>query len=419
MASASPPPGGDPGTGARSGVTTRVMGPLQRFLHTEHGSAALLLAAAAASLVWANIDGSSYSAVWGAEVSLSVGDWRLEDTVKDLTKSGLMALFFFVVGLEVKREVVEGALSDRRARVLPAFAALGGMAAPALIYLALNPGGPEAMGWGIPMATDIAFALGVLRLLGGRVPRQLIAFLLAVAVIDDIGAITVIAVAYTDQLSAVWLAAGVVGIAASAALWRSGVERVAPHVAICLAVWLAFYESGVSPTVAGIALGLLVPIRPTRRADGAPSPLHRAEYALHPWSAYLVLPVFALANAGVTIDGATVSAALDGRVAIGIAVALVAGNAVGIPLGSWIAVRLGLARLPDGVTWRDVWGVALLAGIGFTVSIFIATLAFEDPQLVDAAKLGILAGSVAAAAIGTAVLTIGRRGRMGTRGAGG
>jgi NhaA family Na+:H+ antiporter len=374
--------------------------------------------------------------------------------VQDIVNDGLMTFFFLVIGLEVKRELTVGELANRKAAMLPLVAAVGGMVVPALVFLAVIGGGEGGRGWGIPMATDVAFALGALAALGRRVPVGLVAFLLGVAVIDDIGAILVIAVFYTDVVAFGWLAAALCGLVAMAALQRVHVRHLMPYVVLGLFVWFCTLESGVHPTIAGVAIGLLTPVRPfqdpvavsaeairiaeeTADAPDDPdqdadswrrlawlsreaiSPLTRVEHGLHEWSSFVVLPIFALANAGIVLDAASLEAATETRIALAVALGLVLGKTVGLTLGVALAVRLGIAILPAGVRWAHVVGVGALAGIGFTVSLFVAGLAYTDPSQLEAAKIGVLGGSVVAAAVGLATLAaVSRRSRSPGRGVG-
>ena len=357
--------------------------PARRFIHTEAAGGVVLVVAALGALVWAN------------------SPWQ--DTYNDVrhdlhhvVNDGLMALFFFVVGLEIKREVVHGELSDRRVAALPALAAVGGMVVPALLYLAVAAGGVTGRGWGIPMATDIAFALGVLALLGSRVPPALKLFLLTLAIVDDIGAIVVIALFYGGDIEPVALLAAAGGVLATGGLYRIGVRTPAVSVVIAVvavATWYATYQSGVHATIAGVALAFASPARSERLED-----------SLHPVTSFVVLPVFALANAGVTLRSDALTGSGAGSVAAGVAVGLVAGKLLGILGGAWLARRVGIATMPAELRWRHLAGAAALGGIGFTVSLFVAGLAFTDPGLVDAARLAILASSVAAAGLGTAML---------------
>lgn len=386
--------------------------PLQEFLRTEAAGGVLLLLAAAAALAWANAPfGASYGSVWGTHLRVGIHPLSIDLSLRAWVNDALMALFFYVVGLEIKRETVHGELADRRSVALPVAAALGGMLVPAAIYVAMNAGGAGARGWGIPMATDIAFAVGVVVLAGTRVPAALKVFLLALAIVDDIGAIVVIAVFYSDGIALGWLAGAGVLFAVVVAMGRAGVRSVTLYLIAGVIAWLAVFESGVHATIAGVALGLLTPVSPLAAGDtgdaarGGPSPadrplLERAEHVLHPWTSYAVIPVFALANAGIAIDGSALRNAAHSPVAVGVAAGLVIGKPAGVLCGAWLATRLGLAALPAGVRWRQLAAVALVAGIGFTVSLFISALAFSDPRLVDEAKLGILGGSLLMSAAG-------------------
>jgi NhaA family Na+:H+ antiporter len=355
------------------------------FVHVEVLSGIVLAAATVVALIWANLAESSYEDVWQAALPFDVD---LRQAIND----GLMALFFFVVGLEIKRELVVGELRDRRAAALPVAAAIGGMLVPAAIYVAVNAGGAGSEGWAIPMATDIAFAVAVLGLLGSRVPSELKLFLLTLAIVDDIGAIAVIAIFYADHLSPAWLlgaAATAVGIVA---MRRTGVVHPAWYVAPALLLWLCMYESGVHATIAGVVLGLLTPTGEV----GGREVLTRLEDRLHPWSSFLVVPVFALANAGVVLGGG----AATGAVAWGVGLGLVLGKPVGILAASALALRLRIAALPSALRLRHVAAVAPVAGIGFTVSLFVAELSF-DGDLLREAKVAILAASIIAAAAGS------------------
>ena len=405
----------------------------------------VLLAASVLALVWANLATGAYLDFWSTELTVRVGDFAVTEDLQHVVNDGLMAIFFLVIGLEVKREVVAGELSSRQAALLPAFAALGGVVLPALIFIGLSGGGDAARGWGIPMATDVAFALAALAALGSRVPSALIAFLLGVAVIDDIVAILVVAVYYTDAVALGWLAAALCGLAAIYASQRLGIRYLGVYIVLGLVVWFATLESGVHATIAGVAIGLLTPIRPfqdpkavsveairtAEATDDAPddpdadaakwrrlswlsreaiSPLARVEHGLHPWSSFVVLPVFALANAGIVLDGASLRAAVETPVALAVALGLIFGKALGLTAGTALAVRLGLSSLPSGVRWAHIVGVGALAGIGFTVSLFITELAYVDADVIAAAKIGVLGGSILAAALGLTLLArAGRR----------
>ncbi len=359
-----------------------------------------LLAATVVALVWANVAPDAYSSFW----NMTIGGHSLMSVVNN----GLMTIFFLLIGLEIKRELAVGELSDRRAASLPIAAAIGGMVVPALIYLAFTVGTPAANGWGIPMATDVAFALAVLAVLKSRVPQSIWAFLLGVAVIDDIGAIIVIALAYSSGVSLAWLAAAVLALVAMRVLVQFQVRMLLPYLVLGVVAWAFTAASGVHATIAGVAIGLLLPARPrvsTGHDDNVQSPVTRLIHALEPWSSFLVLPVFALANAGIVLRASVFEVPDATRAAVGVAVALVVGKAVGLPLGAFVALRTGVGRMPDGASWGHVMGVSMLGGIGFTVSLFITDLAFTDPSLNNATKMGVLVGSLAAAGLGAFVLT--------------
>lgn len=404
-----------------------VAGRLREFLHIESAGGIVLLAATAAALVWANSPWSGgYDSFWHTEVTLfSFGDHALTDTLAHWVNDGLMAIFFFVVGLEIKSELVAGELRDRRRASVPIIAAIGGMIVPALLFVVFNIGGDAVGGWGIPMATDIAFALGVLALLGSRVPSSLKVFLLTLAIVDDVGAILVIAVFYTDRLSFPWLIAGGVLLGAIALLRRAGMWYTPVYVLLGAGVWLAALESGVHATIAGVVLGVMAPaiaLRPEPSgqvdADLSVDEIRRVLFdvretapvtdrllhLLHPISSFLILPIFALANAGIAISREGLSDAAGSSVTIGIVVGLVVGKVVGVTGAAWLATSLGVGDLPDDLNWRHVTGIGALAGIGFTVAIFITGLAFDDPGIVQQAKLGVIVASVLAAAVGVLVL---------------
>lgn len=441
----------DGGTGPRrtwvqgeGPLRRRLVQPLQAFLQEESAGGVLLLAAAVVAIVWANSPwGASYERIWHTELEVRLGRWGISEDLRHWVNDALMSLFFLVVGLEIKRELVTGELREPRAAVLPAIAALGGMVVPALTYLVLNPDGEAARGWGIPVATDIAFAVGVLTLASRVAPPTLKPFLLALAIVDDIGGIVVIALFYSNGVA--WgpllVAAALCGLIAASR--RSAVRAVPVYAGLGALLWLAVYASGIHPTIAGVAMGLLTPAvaferprtvsreahriaeetwdRPSppdvdapqwlelaRLAREAVSPLARLEAALHPWTSFVVVPVFALANAGVRLSGEALRGALASRVTLGVFVGLVVGKTVGISVAALGAARLRLASLPAGADRSDVVGTAAVAGIGFTVSLFITELAFVDRGLVDEAKVGILAASVVAGALGVALLSITR-----------
>ena len=368
----------------------------------EAAGGAALLAAAVAALIWANAAPDAYATFWATEVA--------GHSLSAIVNDGLMTLFFLLIGLEVKREMAIGELADRRAAIVPFAAALGGMLLPAGIFLLIAGSTPAANGWGIPMATDVAFALAVLAALRSRVPPSLWAFLLGVAVIDDIGAIIVIAVAYSGGISGAWLAAAVAALIAFWLLIRLGVRWVPLYVALGIAAWAFTAMSGVHATIAGVAIGLLIPATLAGRTPDQ-APLARTVHLLHPWSSFLVLPIFALANAGIVFAAGEFGT--EGAVAasVGVAVGLLVGKSIGIPLGAWIAIRAGLGRMPSGANWTQMAGIGMVAGIGFTVSLFITDLAFDDLALQDAARIGVLAGSVVAAIAGATMLWVASRRR--------
>lgn len=421
-----------------------VLAPIREFLKLESAGGILLLGAAVLALVCANTPlAAYYGELIRVPAEIRIGPFEIAKPLLLWINDGLMAVFFFVVGLEMKREVVLGELATPARAVLSVIAALGGMIVPAAIYAALNAGGPGAAGWGIPMATDIAFALGVLALLGTRVPTSLKVFVTGVAIVDDLGAVLVIAVFYTAEL--VWPALAAAGLALLllVVVNRAGIRSVTVYVLLGLALWLALLQSGVHAAIAGLLTALAVPAR--RVIDGAEflrrvrrytaefaehlalgpgepaedqrdairslkaavrevdAPLPRLENALHPWVAYVIMPVFALANAGVGLGG-DLEAAFATPVTAGIVLGLFVGKQVGILGFSWLAVRGGVATLPEGAGWWQIWGVALLCGMGFTMSLFIAGLAFPGSALRDTAKLGILAASMLSGAAGLWVL---------------
>lgn len=383
------------------GLLTRIRGLIQS---EPAGGVVLALAALAAMLVSNSPLAPDYESFLRLPGELRIGgDWLVLAKPLLLWVNDLwMAVFFFLVGLEIKRELLDGELASVRQALLPAVAALGGMVVPALIYAVLNRGDAIALrGWAIPTATDIAFAIGILMLLGPRVPASLKVFLTAVAIIDDLGAIIVIAVFYTDQLSAPMLVAAGLGGAALLALNRARVTAIGPYVIVGLVVWVCVLKSGVHATLAGVITALAVPLT---RPDGS-SPLRDAEHALHPWVAFAVLPTFAFANAGVSLQGVSL-ATLAEAVPLGIALGLVAGKAIGVFGASWLVVRLAGASFPAGASLRQFFAVCLLCGIGFTMSLFIGTLAFEGqgPRYETALKLGVLGGSLVSALLGVALL---------------
>lgn len=408
------------------------------FLRTESGSAVLLLAAAVLALVWANL-GSGYEDLWHAELSLRLGDAELTEDLRHWVNDGLMVVFFFSVGLEISREMTLGELRGARAVATPALAALGGLMVPAALFLLLNAGGPGAGAWGIAISTDTAVLLGVLALVGPRCPDQLRVFLLALAIVDDIGAVAAIAVFYTDEVHGAALAlAGGLFVALLAlryvAFWRTPV-----YVLIGVVMWLAVLESGVHPSVVGVAMGLLVNAYAPRPQDmdraqvlgrsflvdpsprralaaqtavtEAVSPNERLQLRIQPWSGYVIVPLFVLANAGVLLTGETLAAAVVSPITWGIVAGLTVGKLIGVTAGTWVALRTGAGTVPDTLRWGQLVGGAGLSGIGFTVALFVTDLALDDPALVNEAKIGILAGSLLAAVIGWSIFRLaGERG---------
>ena len=386
-------------------VRERVVDPLTDFLHEESAGAVVLLAAAIVALVWANSPwGDSYADLWSSSLDLSIAGFDLDLDLRHWVDDGLMAVFFFVVGLEIKRELVTGELQDRRTAALPALAAAGGVALPAVIFVAITAGGEGAAGWAIPAATDIAFAVGVLALFGDRISSGTRLFLLAVAIVDDVIAITIIAFFYAGPLQWGWLAGAAAIFLAIVVLKRLGVSRIAVYVPLGVLAWLAVHESGVHATIAGVVLGLLTPAGPVNGRE----PLTTLENRLHPLSAFLIVPLFALANAGVDFGGDVLGDVLSNEVTWAVAVALVVGKLVGIAGATLLAVRAGWGTLPAGMARAQVWGVAALGGIGFTVSLFIAELAYDDTLLTDAAKVGIFIGSIVSGVLGGVLLARGR-----------
>ena len=378
--------------------------PFARFFANESSGGIVLALAALVALVISNSPLAGwYDAFLHTKGTVDiVGVVTLSKPLVVWVNDLWMAIFFFLVGLEIKREFVEGELASRSQALLPALAALGGMAVPAAIYAAVNWGDAVALrGWAIPSATDIAFAIGVVTLLGSRVPLSLKVFLTAVAIIDDLGAIVIIALFYTDQLSVTALAGAGVGVAMLLAMNRAGVMRVDAYAAVGLLIWLFVLKSGVHATLAGVITALAVPVRDPQGG----SPLQQVEHGLHPWVAFLVLPMFGFCNAGVSLQGVSMQT-LAQPVTLGIGLGLVIGKAVGVFGASWLAIRLGLAAMPAQASWRQLLGVAVLCGIGFTMSLFIGGLAFAEQgaEWEARVKLGVLAGSLVAAVAGSLIL---------------
>ncbi|MFT5470964.1 MAG: NhaA family Na+:H+ antiporter [Verrucomicrobiales bacterium] len=435
-----------------SHLDRQVLLPAERFIYNEAISGGLLIVCAIVALVWANSPWShAYFALRDTPVSIRIGDFAIALDLQHWINDGLMAIFFFVVALEIKRELIYGDLSQARKAALPVAAALGGMILPAGIYLAVNAGAEGAAGWGIPMATDIAFAVAILALLGKRIPSQLRIFLLTFAIADDIGAILVIAINYTAHFSmmAMWGAIAALGI--MLAMRWLGFRTTLAYLLPAIVFWAMMFKSGVHATIAGVILGFITPAKsPGRKskfvaevggtlpglrdaleddeserdevnlgrieelARQTESPLERLERMVHPWSSYVVLPLFALMNAGVALSGDFILQAFTGSVTLGVMLALIAGKAVGVTGFSWLAVRLGWAELPSGVAWRHILGAGLIGGVGFTVSLFITGLAFTDRNLVEEAKVGVLAASLIAALSGYLFLLLVSRGQNGS-----
>lgn len=386
--------------------TKRARGPLQEFLRTEAGAGVVLLVMVPIALIWANTSGT-YEDLWSTKLGIHIGFIDLDLDLRHWVNDGLMAIFFFVVGLEIKRELVVGELRDPRKALTPVMAAIGGMAAPALIYVAFTNGTDAVGGWGIPMATDIAIVLGFLALAGDRVPLSLKMFLLTLAIVDDIGAIAVIAIFYSDHaFNPLAFGIAIALLVAGYAVRKAGLRI--PYILWVLAVcvWIAVYQSGIHATIAGVALALLTPAVATDIKGEKDSPLDRLQHLLHPFSSYLVLPVFALANAGIILSGDAVSDAIDSSTAHGIVAGLVLGKPLGIVLFTAIAIYLLKSKLPGDLSLKKVAAGSVLAGVGFTVSLFITDLAFDDESITQAAKAGVLAASVIAGGVGFALLRL-------------
>jgi Na+:H+ antiporter, NhaA family len=380
---------------------SRATSAFHEFFRTEAGGGALLVACACAALVVANSWwADTYHHLLSTMVVIGAGGHALSLSVHQWINDGLMAVFFLLVGLEIKREVLAGELTSPRQAALPIAAAIGGMAVPALIYVLASGGGMESRGWAIPMATDIAFALGVLALVAPRAPSGLKIFLAALAIVDDLGAVVAIAIFYTGAIA--WTALGMAGVvlALLVVLNRLGVRSLAPYLALGLGLWFFVHESGVHATIAGVLLAMTIPAGNPAET----SPLLRLEHALHGVSSFVIMPLFAFSNAGVSMSGVS-----GGNVTIAIILGLAVGKPLGIAGAAFAAVRLRIASLPDGVNWAALGGCACLGGIGFTMSLFIATLAFHDAHVLDSAKVGIMSGSVLAGIAGALLVTRGTR----------
>ena len=378
---------------------------IRDFLRLESSGGILLVAAAAVAMLLSNSPFASlYHGFLDTPVEIRIGDLQIAKPLLLWINDGLMAVFFLLLGLELKREMLEGRLSHYRQVLLPAIAALGGMLIPAAIYIFLNQGDPVALqGWAIPTATDIAFALGVLSLLGARVPASLKLFLVTLAILDDLGAIVIIALFYTSDLSGVSLTFAGIALLALFALNRSGVMHVAAYVIVGIILWVSVLKSGVHATLAGVALAFAIPLRSENKSSKPP--LLQMEHSLHPWVAYGILPLFAFANSGVSLAGLSIAQILA-PVPLGIALGLLLGKQLGVFGFSWLAIRMRLATLPEGTDWIQLYGVAVLCGIGFTMSLFIGSLAFDQTgqQYATVDRLGILMGSVVSAVLGYLIL---------------
>ena len=430
----------------RARPVEKIARPFQEFADRSSSGGILLIAAAVLALIWANSPwGGSYTGLWGTELSVGLGPFSIEEDLTHWVNDGLMAVFFLVVGLEIKREILVGELSSPRRAALPLAAAIGGAVLPALIYVFINSGTEGVSGWGIPMATDIAFALGVLALLGRRAPLGLKIFLTALAIVDDILAVLVIALFYTSDVSWGALGVGAVFLAALIAANLGGVGKPLPYALLGIGLWLCFLQSGVHATIAGVLLAITVPARSfidtggfLRRSrdlldrfeqagergedpvlaneerqgvlhalnkvnEDVEPPLQELEHTLHPWVVFAIMPLFALANAGVVL-GEDFTSTLLNPVSVGIIIGLLLGKQLGITLFAWLAVKSGISEMPQGVTWLHIYGASWLAGIGFTMSLFISDLAFAESPLLDVAKVGILTASLIAGVAGWSII---------------
>ncbi|CAA6812897.1 MAG: Na+/H+ antiporter NhaA type [uncultured Sulfurovum sp.] len=420
----------------------RVSTPFEHFLHAQTTTGMVLMFMTIVALVLANSPlAESYSHFFHTYIDFNVGSWKLSHTIHHWINDGLMAIFFFIIGLEIKREILVGELSNVKAAVLPIIAAIGGMVIPALIYFSINSGGEGANGWGIPMATDIAFAISALVLLGNRVPRALVAFLVALAIVDDLGAVLVIAIFYTEQIQTLPLMLAGASFLIMLAFNRFGIHMILPYFIVGLFMWFFMLESGVHATIAGVIAAMAIPSKPKRtpdsfakdirnklddfeklpfkpdhtvdkeqkailtniqdRIDAVSTPSLRLEHSLHLPVALIVIPLFALANAGISIDFSSIGSTIMSPISIGIILGLILGKVLGIFGLAWIAVKLKIADLPEGSSMSQIFGVAFLGAIGFTMSIFVADLAFiNNPELIFQAKVGILAASLFAGLFG-------------------
>lgn len=386
-------------------ITGRVSGVLEYLLRDEASSGKFLLVAAAVAVIFTNSPlSASYEHFWQQQITIGIGNWSISETLRDFINEGLMAIFFLVVGLEIKREMVRGKLRTLRAASLPIMAAVGGMVVPALIYIGLNSGHAGFSGWGIPMATDIAFAVGILALIGDRVPASLKLFLLTLAVVDDIGAVIVIAIFYTAHLSTVPLLLAATILVCILALQKLRRLNLPLFAVLGILLWVAVHASGVHASIAGAMLGLAAPIVARTKTSVNKAIAERLERALIPISTFLVIPLFALANAGVVLSLGAFKENDALLVGVGVICGLVIGKVVGILGASWLMVRFNFASLPAGVRWPHIAGVGILGGIGFTLSLFIAELGLDSPTLLAAAKISIFIASILSAIFGLALL---------------
>ncbi len=414
-------------------LARRFARPAAWFLRVEASAGIVLVAATVVAMAWANITPDRYHDFWSTVMGVEVGRFRLALTFEEWVNEGLMEIFFFVVAMEIKRELVSGELRDRKAAALPVVAAMGGVVFPALVFVAFTAGTPEVHGWGIPMATDIAFAVGIVSMLGSRVPTSLKLFLLTLAVVDDLGGILVIAVFYAKGIAWVWLAAAVATFVVMYLLQRNRVWFLPVYVVAGFVAWYCMLRSGVHSTIAGVVIGFITPTRPLRdevdRTSIAGGRLKKPELSatdvrvasklikdvvpvserlidvLHPWSAFVVVPIFALANAGIDLRGGDFAAAISSRLTLGVFFGLVVGKTLGVSAGAFGAIRLGVATRPRGATNLQIVGIAIASGIGLTVAMFMTGVSFTDVELQEHAKLGILAASMVAA-VGSAVVLI-------------
>jgi Na+:H+ antiporter, NhaA family len=375
---------------------------IQEFIRLETSGGVVLMIAAILAMIIANTPlSATYDLILGTYIKVGIGNFEIAKPAILWINDGLMAIFFFLVGLEIKREVLAGELSSFDKAILPIMAAIGGMAVPGIIFAIVNWGTPENLnGWAIPTATDIAFALGILALIGSRAPIALKIFLLAIAIIDDLGAIVIIAIFYTSELSINALSISMIGFAAAVALNRLGIQRTAPYFLVGIIVWVFVLKSGVHATLAGVLIAFTIPLKAKNEDEAL---LYKMEHGLHPWVAFLILPVFAFANAGVNFTGIGIDDLLQ-PLTLGIAVGLFLGKQIGVFLATWIGVKSGIARLPENVSWKHVYGVACLTGVGFTMSLFIGSLAFTTADVMNAVRLGVVLGSVLSGIIGYLLL---------------